>query len=142
MTVLTSQQLNKILDINAKSVEIYLEVEGKYNEILEDIEEMKKIIDNMCTENKEHVKDQYIHIERMKMLTEKLQEIVDNNCKSLIKQNAEILAYKTEIISYKIDIISDIGKLEKGITRQNYIFGGTIISAIVAAIIKLLLGTR
>lgn len=133
MAALTSQQLNKILDINAKSVEIYLEVEGKYSEILEDIEEMKKIIEELGDDNKEHVKEQYIHIERMKMLTEKLQELADNNCKAILKQNTEILANKK-------DILDNIDKIEKGITRQNYVFGGTIISAIIAAIIKLIFG--
>lgn len=133
MTALTSQQLNKILDINAKSVEIYLEVEGKYSEILEDIEDIKKIIENMGEDNKDHVKEQYIHIERMKNITEKLQEICDNNCKAILKQNTEILANKA-------DILANIDKIEKGIVKQNYIFGGTIVSAIIAAIIKFIIG--
>jgi len=133
MAVLTSQQLNKILDINAKSVEIYLEVEGKYSEILEDIEEMKRIIENVGFENKEHIKEQYLHIERMRNITEKLQQIADSNCKAISNQNAEILANKK-------DIIDSIDKIEKGITKQNYVFAGTIVTAILAAVVKFIFG--
>lgn len=126
MAGLTSQQLNKILDINAKSVEIYLEVDSKYSEIIEDLEELKKLIENVSIENKEHVKEQYLHIERMKNLTDKLQEITDNNCKAIAKYNTEVM--------------SNINKLEKDFTRQTYLFGGTIISVIIGAIIKFIIG--
>lgn len=126
MAGLTSQQLNKILDINAKSVEIYLEVETRYSEILEKLEDINKIAANNFQDSKDHIKEQYLHIERMKGVMDKMQEIVDGNYKNMIIQNTELL--------------SNISKIEKDISKQNYIFGGTILSAIIAAIIKLFFG--
>ena len=126
MAGLTSLQLNKILDINAKSVEIYLEVETRYSEILEKLEDLNKLNENNCQDNKEHIKEQYLHIERMKNVMDKMQEMIDINYKSMIKQNSEV--------------VSSIVKMEKDLSKQNYIFGGTILSAVIAAIIKIFFG--
>lgn len=126
MTGLTSQQLNKILDVNAKSVEIYLEVETRYSEILEKLEDLNKLTENNIQDNKEHIKEQYLHIERMKNIMDNMQEMIDINYKSMIKQNSEV--------------ISNIVKIEKDLSKQGFIFGGTILSAILAAIIKFFFG--
>lgn len=126
MAGLTSQQLNKILDVNAKSVEIYLEVETRYSEILEKLEDLNKLTENNIQDNKEHIKEQYLHIERMKNIMDNMQEMIDINYKSMIKQNSEV--------------ISNIVKIEKDLSKQGFIFGGTILSAILAAIIKIFFG--
>ena len=82
MAGLTSQQLNKILDLNAKSVEIYLEVEEKYNSILEEIEKINKEINQNKIDNTEHIKEQYLHIERMRGLSDRLEEIINDSQKN------------------------------------------------------------
>jgi acyl-CoA hydrolase len=62
----------------------------------------------------------------MKNVMDKMQEMLDNNYKGMIKQNTEVL--------------SSIVKIEKDLNKQGYIFGGTILTAIITAIIKLIFG--
>ncbi len=105
MSALTSSQLQQILDVNAKSVEIYLQVEEQYSDILELLKDMKE--KNTC------------HIAHNDKYVEKLLDII-SVLETRVKEG------QVAILSEQTKVAANLAKTEKIVSKQNYVLAGYI----------------
>jgi adenylosuccinate synthase len=117
MTNISSAQLEKILEVNAKSIEINLEVNAQYKEIIETLKEIKETNQDIINGNDPGSK-------RMNETLEKLEE------KLLEEHKAS-----EELLNL---MVKQTDEIKKSIDRQNLILFGGAASIILGLIGKLL----
>lgn len=117
MAMLTSSQLQQILDVNAKSVEIYLEVNNQYDSIIKDLDELKN-------KNSNHITHSERAIEKIEEKVKAIEDKIKDSC--------------TGITSKDDKILESINKIEKAISKQNWILTSSLATLIIAIIAKLL----
>ena len=117
MSNISSTQLEKILEANTKSIEIYLEVNSQYEEIIENLKEIK-------THNQLHITTNEPAVARMKEILDKLETKISDDHTKLKEKNDEI--------------ITQLAEIEKTMSRQNLILFGSGASIILGIIGKLL----
>ena len=126
MTTITSSQLTAILETNAKSIEIYLEVEQKYDALAVSIKDIKDQLEELADKSGNHTNHNEKYLEKMvdqvKIFEEKIKEnraIVDKNHK---------------------ESIDSINKVDKTVSNQNKILLsglGVVILAVIGKVLGL-----
>ncbi len=112
MATINASQLQQILDLNSKSIEIYLEVNSQYESIIKVLEEIKERDGDhigFCDEN-------------IKKINEKM--VVISECAS---QNQNFVK-------------ESMAKIEKSLNRQEVIISTSLITIILSILSKLLFG--
>lgn len=126
MTTITSSQLTAILETNAKSIEIYLEVEQKYDALAVSIKEIKEQLEELSDKSGCHTSHNEKYIEK----------IVDQvkNFEEKIKENRAIVDKNHK------EAIDSISKVDKTVSNQNKILLsglGVVILAVIGKVLGL-----
>ncbi len=112
MSTLTSSQLQQILDVNAKAVEIYLEVNSQYDAMI-------KLLEDLKHESKDDNKEK----------TEKLSDIIK-------RLEEKLIAEQCKIHEKNLEVLKTTNALEKAVGNQNKILVGAFVVVILAVIGK------
>jgi len=112
---ITSEQLKQILELNSKSIEIYLEVSDQYDELLKISKKTESNLNDVIIENK-------IYREQVNSKVDNIMKEFSDN-KSVNKETAATL--------YKID---------SSILKQNIAFSGSVVVVILTLLAKFLFG--
>jgi len=118
MSAISSSQLEQILSTNAKAIEIYLQVEEQYEDILLVLNEIK---DKNC----DHIAHNDKHIEKLSDIIAVLETRLKEGQVSIIAEQTKVAA--------------NLAKTEAIVSKQNYVLAGYI-GIIILAIIGKILG--
>ncbi|MFZ4795951.1 MAG: hypothetical protein ACOYMA_00560 [Bacteroidia bacterium] len=112
MASLLPNQLQQILDINSKSVEIYLEVNNQYEDIIKLLEDIKE-------------KENYniLHIERINEKIKIIEEKVKEQHTALLDKSQETITLITAI--------------DKSMHKQNWILSSSLVALALAIVAKM-----
>lgn len=117
MSQITSSQLQQILDINAKAIEIYIETSNNYESIIKLLEEIKE-------KDCEHIAHNTKYVEKIDEQIKKLEDMKKKD-QETIKANHEVLK-------------ESIAKLEKTVFKVGVVLSSSAVLAVIAVIVKLL----
>ena len=120
MSTLTSSQLSTILSTNQKSIEIYMETQAEYEEIIRLLEGIREDQKNHKSDDKEHKKEQ---IEKLEDIIKSLEEKLVTKNDALILKNAEVL--------------DNSKKIEQTVRTQNKILIGAFVVIILGIVAKI-----
>ena len=119
MANITAEELKQILDVNSKAIEIHLEVNSQFEEIIEKLGDIDKELDS-------HISEENVTLETIKnSLAEYRKDLYE------IRQNVKEFKDKTEAQLIEID---------KKVFRQTAAFGGSVFIAVITIIIKVFFG--
>ena len=120
MSTLTSSQLEKILDTNTRAIEIYMETQSEYEEIIRLLEFIKEDQKNNKLDFREHKKEQI----------EKLEAIIKSLEEKLIIQNTALVAKNAEVLV-------NSQKIETTVRTQNKILLGAVVVVFLGIVAKI-----
>lgn len=112
MSTINASQLQQILDLNSKSIEIYLEVNNQYESII-------KLLEDIKAKDSEHV------------------DFCDENIKEL---NKRLLSIAEKVEANQLLVKDGMSKIEKSLTKQEIIISTSLITIILSILSKLLFG--
>jgi len=112
MSTINASQLQQILDLNSKSIEIYLEVNNQYESIIKQLEDIKEKNDPHCTSTTDSIK----------------------------KMDEKLTAVTTKVDENQETVREGLAKIEKSMSKQEIIISTSLITIILSILSKLLFG--
>jgi len=101
-TGITSSELQYILDINKKAIEIYIEVEKQNEEVLHNINEFKEKVENIT-----------LNLSDLNHINDKIEDKIELNNKKIQENEEKILK---ELEEFKKTTVETLDKLDKSVS--------------------------